>query len=69
MPDYSLNLLDDCGHIVDAVKQPCEDDRDALNRALSHVDGRDIEILTFARKVGRVKKADAPVGAGDPGSP
>jgi hypothetical protein len=60
---YRLYLLDDDGRIVDVVEQPCVHDLDALEKARSLAEGRDIEIRAGARKVGRVKTGDAPLDA------
>jgi hypothetical protein len=68
MPDYRLYLFDSHDHIVSVLEQLCAGDMAALDKARLLTDGCDVEIWAGARNVGRVRKGDAPLDAGDPGS-
>jgi len=51
MPDYRLYFLAPDGKISHAVELQCRDDKDAIQLAEAHIDGRPMELWSLKRRV------------------
>jgi hypothetical protein len=55
MADYRVYAIDEKDHIVDAPNVvTCDSDREAIERARTLVNGRDVELWDGRRRVGRI---------------
>ena len=51
MPEYRVYIVDSDGHFKSAVALICADDEIAKEQAKQLVDGHDVELWQYARKV------------------
>jgi hypothetical protein len=60
MADYRLYFMDAQDHIQDAVELDCADDREAVRKSQTLLDGREVELWRRARVVMRFPASNAP---------
>ncbi len=52
MPEYRIYIVGDDGHFRSSISLPnCPDDEAALEAAMQLIDGHDMEVWQYARKV------------------
>ena len=56
MPEYRVYIVDADGHFQSAVPLICPDDETAKEKAEQFVDGHDVELWQYARKVATFKR-------------
>jgi hypothetical protein len=57
MPEYRAYKIGHDGHFFEAVPLVCTDDAEAVARASMLVDGHDIELWQFDRKVAKFERS------------
>jgi hypothetical protein len=53
MPEYRAYVIGDDGHFFEAVPLTCVDDAEATEKVKRLVDGHDIELWQYDRKIAR----------------
>jgi hypothetical protein len=56
MPEYRAYIIDSDGHFQSAVPLICPDDETAKDKAKQLVDGHDVELWQYARKVAKFER-------------
>lgn len=56
--DYRLYLLNDAGHIVEAVELECGDDAEAIEAAEKHRGRNDVELWEHSRLVKKLARSE-----------
>lgn len=58
MPDYRVYVIGSDGHFRSSVALVCPDDETAKNEARELIDGHDVELWQYARKVATFKSGN-----------